>query len=123
MTTPEIQAIMIFSAVIVGVISAGYLYQSGEPVLTALRKAMRMIAFGMLLITFGVLVAASIIFSPELVIHCRHIRMPCRCFLYLLFIAGSILILLGGRQFTARPARKWWMSLCNENRFHASVIA
>ena len=106
MTTPEIQAVMIFSAVIVGVVSAGYLYQSVSPFLTALRKAMRLIAFGMLLITFGVLTAASIIFNPELGYPLSPYTNALSALFYLLFIAGSILILLGGRQFTARAAKK-----------------
>ncbi len=106
MTTADIQAIMIFSAVIVGVVSAGYLYQSVSPFLSALRKAMRLISFGMLLITFGVLTAASIIFSPELGYPLSAYQNALSILFYLLFIIGSILILLGGRQFTARTPKK-----------------
>ena len=106
MTNAQIQAVMIFSAVIVGVTSAGYLYQSVSPFLTALRKALRLISFGMLLITFGVLVAASIIFSPQLGYPPPSYQLVLSVLFYVLFIIGSILILLGGRQFTGRTPKK-----------------
>ena len=97
---------MIFSAVIVGVTSAGYLYQSVSPLLGGLRKALRLFAFGMLLITFGVLVAASIIFSPDMGYSISPYQDYLSILFYVLFIAGSILILLGGRQFNSRRPSK-----------------
>jgi hypothetical protein len=119
MNSAEIQAVMIFSAVIVGVTSAGYLYQSVSPLLGGIRKALRLFSFGMLLITFGVLVAASIIFSPNL-----NFGFPLSPYqnalsilFYLLFIAGSILILLGGRQFNSRrPAKVVDVSLQGQHQ-------
>ncbi len=106
MTNSQIQAIMIFSAVIVGVSSAGYLYQSVSPLLGGIRKALRLFSFGMLLITFGVLVAASIIFSPNLGFPLSPYTNALSILFYVLFIAGSILILLGGRQFNSRRPHK-----------------
>lgn len=97
---------MIFSAVIVGVTSAGYLYQSVSPLLGGIRKALRLFSFGMLLITFGVLVAASIIFSPNLGFPLSPYTNALSALFYLLFIAGSVLILLGGRQFNSRRPSK-----------------
>jgi hypothetical protein len=106
MTTIQIEAVTIFSAVIIGVISAGYLYQSVGPFLSVLRKATRLISFGMLLITFGILVSTTVIFSPELGYPLSPYHTALSILFYLLFMAGSIFILLGGRQFTSRSPKK-----------------
>jgi len=52
------------------------------------------------------LASSTIIFNPELGYPLSPYTNALSALFYLLFIAGSVLILLGGRQFTARPAKK-----------------
>lgn len=108
MTTAQIQGIMIYSSVLCGVLSAGYMYQSVIDIfMPGLRKALRLIALGLVCFTFGVLLAAFIIFSPELGVSIdpHYINILSAGF-YMLYIIGSILVIMGARRFALRPAKK-----------------
>ena len=99
----QLQLVLIFIAVITGVLAAGYLYQSADIFVNLLRKPLRLISSGMLVITGGVLLAAFISYEAQLGVAFFFYNIPISAFFYVLYIAGSVLILLGARQFTYRP--------------------
>ncbi len=99
---------MIFVAVICGVFSAGYMYESVIKIfMPGLRKALRLIALGLTCFTFGVLLASLLVYSPELgvAISVSPYANLLSAVFYLIYILGSLLVFLGSRQFNARPAR------------------
>ncbi len=100
----QLQLMLIFVAVICGVVSAAYLYQSADIFVNILRKPLRLISSGMLVITAGVLLAAFISFESQIGRVFFFYNVPISAFFYVLYIIGSVLILLGARQFTYRPA-------------------
>ena len=100
---------MIFSAVSCGVLSADYMYRTViEIFMPSLRKALRLVALGMLCFTFGVLLAALIVYSDQLGI--SSTVAPYASFLsaifYILYIIGAVLVIVGSRGFSMRPAKK-----------------
>lgn len=109
MTTAQIQAVMIFSAILCGFLSAGYMYRTVAGLfMPGLRKALSFIAIGLVCFTFGVLLAAFIIFSGELGVAgliSPYINALSIVF-YVLYIAGSVLVLVGAKRFALRPAKE-----------------
>ena len=108
MTIDKLQALLIFFAVMCGVLSAGYMYQSVVGIFfPALRKALRYIALGMVSFTVGVFLAAMIVFSSQLgLTSIAPYENALSAGFYILYIIGSILIVIGARQFAFRPAKK-----------------
>ena len=107
MTANQLQAALIFFAVMCGIVSAGYMYQSVVGIFfPALRNALRYIALGMVSFTFGVFLAAIVIFSSELGLSIASYVDLLSAGFYILYIVGSILIVIGARQFAFRPAQK-----------------
>jgi C4-dicarboxylate transporter len=101
----QIQLVLIFIAVICGMVSAGYLYQSADIFVNLLRKPLRLISSGMLVITAGVLLAAFISYESQLGVVYLVYGVPISAFFYVFYIIGSVLILLGARQFTYHPVK------------------
>ena len=102
----QIQLILIFLAVITGVVSAVYFYQSAGIFMKLLRKPLRLISGGMFIITLGVLLAAFISYEAQLgYTFLSYGILPISTYFYILYIIGSIMIALGARQFTARPSQ------------------
>ncbi len=68
MTPDQYELILIFVAVIVGVITAGYIYMSAEsfPRLRLFQSSLKFIALGMFVIVTGVLLAAFISYEAKL---------------------------------------------------------
>lgn len=102
----KIQLILIFVAVICGVVSATYFYSSAGIFMNLLRRPLRLISSGMFLISLGVLLAAFISYESRLGIQFYISGVPLSAFFYILYIIGSIVIAIGARQFTTRPTGK-----------------
>ena len=101
----QIQLVLIFVAVICGVVSAVYFYQSAGVFIKLLRKPLRLISGGMFIITLGVLLAAFISYESQIGYQfVSYGIVPVSTYFYILYIIGSIMIGIGARQFTARPS-------------------
>jgi len=105
MTPDQYELILIFVAVIVGVITAGYIYMSAEsfPRLRLFQSSLKFIALGMFVIVTGVLLAAFISYEAKLGFDLLLYGIPLQAFFYILYIFGSISIFIGARKFTSRP--------------------
>ncbi len=99
----KIQLIIIFMAVICGVLSATYFYQSAGIFMNLLRRPLRLISSGMFLIAIGVLLAAFISYESSLGVTIVLFGIPVSVFFYVLYIIGSITIAIGARQFATHP--------------------
>ena len=102
----KIELILIFVAVITGVVSATYFYQSASIFVSLLQRPLKLISSGMMIIAVGVLLAAFISYESDQGITIIFYGFPLQAVFYLLDIVGSIIILLGARQFEYRPKGK-----------------
>ncbi len=100
----KIQLILVFVAVICGVVSATYFYSSAGIFMNLLRKPLRLISSGMFLIALGVLLAAFISYESQQGIQLYIGGVPFSAFFYILYIIGSIVIAVGARQFATHPS-------------------
>jgi len=100
------EIILIFTAVLIGVISATYFYLSAGIFVTALGRPLKLVSLGMMIIAIGVLLAATISFEARYGINFILYGLPLQAVFYLLYIIGSLLILVGARKFTYRPKVK-----------------
>ncbi|MBP6858253.1 MAG: hypothetical protein KBC33_00260 [Candidatus Pacebacteria bacterium] len=105
MTPDQYELILIFIAVIIGVVTAAYIYLSAEsfPRLRLFQSSLKYIALGMFIIAVGVLLAAFINYEAKQGFDLLLYGVPLQAFFYVLYIVGSISILMGARRFTARP--------------------
>ncbi len=105
MTSDQYELVLIFIAVIVGVITAAYIYLSAEsfPRLRLFQSSLKYIALGMFIIAIGVLLAAFISYEAKQGFDLLLYGVPLQAFFYVLYIIGSVFILMGARRFTARP--------------------
>ncbi len=99
----KIQLILIFVAVICGVLSATYFYLSAGIFMNLLRKPLQLISSGMFLIAIGVLLAAFISYEAQFGISLLFYDIPLSALFYILYIIGSITIAMGARQFATHP--------------------
>ncbi len=99
----KIELILIFFSVICGVISAAYLYASADIFVNLLRRPIKYISGGMFIIAIGVLLAAFISYESQLGSAFLFYGIPLQAFFYLFYLAGSVLIAIGARQFTHKP--------------------
>lgn len=107
MTPDQYELILIFTAVIVGVVTAAYFYISAEGFsrLKLFQSSLKFIALGMFIIAVGVLVAAFISYEEKQGYDLYLYGIPLQAAFYLLYIIGSIFIILGGRRFTSKPTQ------------------
>jgi membrane protease YdiL (CAAX protease family) len=101
----QYELIFIFFSVIVGVVAAAYFYLSTGAFehLHLLQRPIKWIAFGVFLITIGVLLAAFISYLEAQSLQLDFYGLPLQVLFYIIYIIGSLAILLGARQFTYRP--------------------
>ncbi len=104
----HIELILVFLAVIIGVVTAAYFYISAGAFghLNLLRDSLKLISSGMFIIAIGVLIGAFISFEAKQGFDLFFYDIPLQAFFYLLYIIGSVLILFGARKFTARPTQE-----------------
>jgi len=105
MNPDQYELILIFVSVIVGVVTAAYFYMTSEdfPKLRLFQSSLKYIATGMFIIALGVLLAAFINYEAKVGFDLFLYGVPLQAFFYVLYIIGSILILIGARKFTSRP--------------------
>ena len=96
------QLIMIFSSVIIGVISAAYFYLSTDIFMDLLKRPLRIIATGMIIMTIDVLLAAFITYEQSRGIAFSFYGLPLQAIFLAFYIIGSVLIGVGARRFTHR---------------------
>ena len=103
----QLQLILVFVAVICGVVSAVYFYQSAGIFVSALKKPLRLISSGMFIITLGVLLAAFISYESQLgYSFVSYGFLPISVYFYILYIIGSIMIGIGAHQFATHPTTR-----------------
>jgi hypothetical protein len=102
----KIQLIIIFVAVICGVVSATYFYASAGIFMNLLKKPLRLVSSGMFLIALGVLLAAFISYESRQGIEFYISGIPLSAFFYIFYIVGSVIIAWGARQFATHPSGK-----------------
>ncbi|MDE2037839.1 MAG: hypothetical protein KGI69_01275 [Patescibacteria group bacterium] len=102
----QIQLILIFAAVIVGVVSAAYLYQTVGAFMPGLKKPLRTMALGMFIIVLGVILGAFIAYESSRGLDFAFYGVPLSAYFYVFYILGSIVIALGARGLVVRPRSK-----------------
>lgn len=102
--TDQLELIFIFFSVIIGVVAAAYFYISAGVFvhLNLLQRSLQFIASGMFIITIGVLMAAFISYQDKQGLVLIFYGLPLQVLFYILYIIGSVLILIGSRGFTHR---------------------
>jgi MFS family permease len=99
----QLELVLIFGAVIIGVISAGYFYTTSGIFNDLLKKPLKIIASGMFIIAIGVLLAAFISFEAEQGITVLVYGIPLSAAFYITYIIGSVMIAIGARHFSSKP--------------------
>ena len=103
MNTQNLQLILILASLIIGMISAIYFYQSTEIFVETLQKPLKLISSGMIVISFGILLAVFIFFQQDQGNKILLFGVPIYALFYILYIIGSALIFMGAKQFTRKP--------------------
>ncbi|OHA16438.1 MAG: hypothetical protein A3C79_02340 [Candidatus Taylorbacteria bacterium RIFCSPHIGHO2_02_FULL_45_28] len=103
----QYELIFIFASVIIGVVSASYFYISAGVFdrLNLLQRPLKWIAAGMFIIAIGVLMAAFISYEAKLGFELIFYGLPLQVLFYILYIIGSLMILIGARRFTHRSLK------------------
>lgn len=99
----KIEISFIFISVIIGVISAAYFYESSGIFLDSLKKPLRLIGGGMIIMASGVLLAALITYESSLGVNLYFYDIPLSAFFFAFYIIGSIMIGIGAKRFTKKP--------------------
>ena len=100
----QLQLIYIFGAVIFGLLSGAYFYASTDIFLNFIKQPFKYIATGIMCISAGVLLAAVITFGAGRGVEYVFYGIPLTVFFYILYIVGSLFIILGAEKFTKRPS-------------------
>lgn len=103
MTIQNLELILIFISIIIGMISLGYFYQSSSIFVSLLKRPLQLISGGMMLMMLGVLVAAFISIAEMNGVAILIVGFPIQVLFYLVYIVGSIIIFMGARQFVHKP--------------------
>lgn len=98
------ELIFIFASVIIGVIAAAYFYLSTDTFkhLHLLQRPIKWIAGGIFLIAIGVLTAAFISYEEQRGFILYFYDLPLQALFYIIYIIGSLMIMVGARRFTYR---------------------
>jgi hypothetical protein len=105
-TFDQFQLVLVFIAVICGVIAAVYFYLSTDIFMSLLKRPLKLIASGMIIMTFGVMLAQVISYESHFGVVFVAYGIPLQAFFYASYIIGSLMILWGARQFASRPTMK-----------------
>lgn len=100
---PELKLILVIAAVILAAFAIAYLYFSANIFVNLLKRPIKLISWGMLCLDVGVLLVT--LFSYEAIIgnEIRIFGYSLAVFFYVFYVAGSVLVVLGARQFKRRP--------------------
>jgi hypothetical protein len=103
MTVDTFELVLIFAAVIIGVVSATYLYQSAGIFVSILGRPIKLMSSVMFIIAVGVLLAAVVSYEASNGIQLFLYGLPLQAVFYVFYIIGSVMILLGARKFSYKP--------------------
>ncbi len=103
MTLQNLELILIFVSIIIGMVSLGYFYQSSSIFVSLLKRPLQLISAGMMLMMLGVLIAAFISIAEMDGVVLSIAGLPIQVLFYLIYIVGSVIIFLGARQFVHKP--------------------
>lgn len=99
----KFELILTFFAVICGVLSAAYFYDSTDIFVNILKKPLRSISIGMFVIAIGVLLAAVMTYESKFGVNTlTFLGIQLQVFFYSLYIVGSAFIFVGARKFAYR---------------------
>jgi hypothetical protein len=101
--TDKLELILVFAAVLTGVLSAAYFYLETGIFMKMLQRPLKLIAFGMFIISIGVLLSAYISYTARQGVTVELVGVPLSAAFYWLYLLGSILIAFGASNFTRRP--------------------
>jgi len=106
------QATMILIIIVTGIvaISVGYLYLSANIFVNALKKPIRLVSLGMFLIDLGVLLVGVITYETYEGLNLSFLNISLSQYFYVLYVAGSVFVILGARKFSHRPAQNQQIS-------------
>jgi len=99
----KFELVFIFFSVICGVLSATYFYQSTDIFTSLLKRPLRMISSGMIVMSVGVLLAAFLSYEAKMGFRFAFYSIPLEALFYFLYIIGSIIILFGARRLVSHP--------------------
>ena len=100
----QFQLVLIFGSVIIGVLSSAYFYLSAGVFMDLLKRPLKLISSGMVIMSIDVLLAAFITYESSLGLRFSFYGLPLEGVFFLFYIVGSLLIGIGARRFTHRPA-------------------
>jgi hypothetical protein len=100
-----LELVLIFVAVICGALSATYFYQISDSFPKMLGGAIRWIAWGMLIIAVGVLIAAYISYAARFGAAIYFYGFPLQAYFFILYIVGSAFIAVGAHKFVTNPSK------------------
>lgn len=99
----KFELVFIFFSVICGVVSAAYFYQSTDIFINLLKRPLRMISSGMIIMSLGVLLAAFLSYEAKSGLRFIVYGIPLEAVFYFMYIIGSIIILFGARKLVSHP--------------------
>lgn len=102
MNNPFELALVLF-AMIVGLLSAVYFYQSTDIFVSVLQKPLKYISTGVIMIILGIFLAVFISYEYNMGNIVYLYTLPLNLFFFILYIVGSILIFIGARKFSIKP--------------------
>jgi hypothetical protein len=103
--TATFELVLIFVAVICGVLSAGYFYEISTSFTHILAAPIKWMASGMMIIAAGVLLAAYISYAEHFGTAVFYYGIPLQAYFFVLYIIGSICIAIGARKFVSKPSQ------------------
>jgi hypothetical protein len=104
MNIQSLEFVLVLVSLIIGMVSAVYFYQSTDIFLYSLKMPLKLISSGMILISFGILLAVFISYFQNQGQEILLLNIPISALFFLMYIAGSVLIFLGARQFVSKSS-------------------
>ncbi len=98
-----IQQILIILTVLLGGAAISYFYFSVDIFMNILKKPLKMISAGMLIINVGVVLVIFLTFNDSNEV--GFYGLPLSSLFYLLYFAGSLMVIYGSRQFAHKSTR------------------
>ena len=99
----NIRMILITIAVLAGAISILYFYFSADIFVNLLKRPLRFISVGMLLIDIGVLFVTFFSYGALKGEDFALLGVPLSTYFYIFYVVGSVLVILGAKQFKRSP--------------------
>ncbi len=103
--TEQTKLILIILVTGIVAISVGYLYLSSNIFVNALKKPIKLVSFGMFLIDIGVLLVGVVSYQTYLGFDLTLLDISLSQYFYIFYVAGSMFVIVGARQFSHRPAQ------------------